>query len=145
MTIYRANADTVKKIMTGKMLARAFTILGLGAAKDAQGVGTGSGSESGIPDGGADFRMRLDSAALTYTPPQASPKKVWENGKPGTYLEIKISDAVPVLYCNSNFECSLPDTQKASVARGSILALGWTSAAGPVDSEVPAANNHHLT
>ncbi len=143
--IYRANAATVKQILAGKMHALAFTILGLGAAKDAQNVGTGCGSESGIPDGGADFRMRLDSAALTYTPPQASPKKFWENGKPGSYLEIKISDAAPVLYCNSNFECSLPDTQKASVARATLLALGWTSAAGPVDSEIPAATNHHLT
>lgn len=143
MTIYRANADTVKKIMTGKMLARAFTILGLGAATDPQNVGAGRGSESGIPDGGADFRMRLDSAALTYTPPQASPKKVWENGKPGTYLEIKISDAFPVLYCNRNFECYIPDS-KGAVLSGVLSGLGWTSAASPVDATVPAANNPHI-
>lgn len=142
MTIYRANADTVKKIMTGKMHARAFTIFGIGATTDSLGVGSGR-TESSNPDGGVDFRMRLDSAALTYTPPQASPKKAWENGKPGTYLEIKISDAVPVLYCNSNFECYIPD-DKGAVLRGVLNGLGWTQAASPVDATVPAANNPHI-
>ena len=145
MTIYRANADTVKKIMTGKMLARAFTILGVGAATDSQNVGTGSPTKHGVGDGGPDFRMRLDSAALTYTPQQASPKKYWQEAdSPGTYIEIKISDAFPLLICNSNFECYIPDS-KGAVLLGVLNGLGWTQAASPVDATVPAANNTHIS
>lgn len=143
MTIYRANTDTVKKIMTGKMHARAFTIFGVGSAIDSLGVSSAP-QKQGLWDGGADFRMRLDSAARTYTPPQASPKKYWqETDGPGTYIEIMISVAFPLLICNGNFECYIPD-DKGAALRGVLNSLGWTVEASPVDATFPPAKNLYI-
>lgn len=144
MTIYRANADTVKKIMAGKMLARAFTVFGLGSATNSMGV-QGSPTRHANGDGGADFRMRIDSSARTYTPPRASPKKYWEEiDSPGTYIEIKISDKFPLLICNGNFECYIPNSEGA-VLGGVLNSLGWTIEAGPVDAAFPPAKNYGLS
>lgn len=144
MTIYRANADTVKKIMAGKMLARAFTILGLGSAIDSMGISAAPQRQAFL-DGGPDFRMRLDSAARTYTPPQASPKKYWQEiDSPGTYIEIKISDRFPLLICNGNFECYIPNSEGA-VLGGVLNSLGWTIEASPADAAFPPAKNYGLS
>lgn len=143
MTILRANAETVKKIMCKKMTARAFTISGVGSAIDSMGASSAP-QKQGFLDGGPDFFMRLDSSARTYTPPQASPKKYWQEiDSPGTYIEIKISDAFPLLVCNGNFECYIPDSKGAAL-RGVLNALGWTIEASPVDAAFPPANNHYI-
>lgn len=143
MSILRASPSFVTKIMVGKIPTVGFTIYGHQPTSQTDGQPTPV--PSGYRETGSDFLLKLDPVALAYTPARTSPQKYWKAiDKPGTYMEIRVSDALPLVIVNGNFEANIPATPGGFFAQGVLTSLGWTIQASPVDAAFPPANNFHM-